>query len=103
MTLLLSLFKITFIVMVVIDWLDIPTDWFNSVASFILKKQTYYRVIKPFSCGLCMTFWVCLIYVAVKGLLCFDTFFYCICFAVVEPFLYLLFCKIETFIRMILQ
>lgn len=103
MTLLLSLLKITFIVMVVIDWLDIPTELFNGLASFILKKQTYYRVIKPFSCGLCMTFWVCFIYVAVNGLLCFDTFFYCICFAVLEPFLYLLFCKIEVFIRRILQ
>lgn len=63
-TLALSIILINFIIVFIIEFSGIITD----ISKFIWryshpgKQWTYQMIRKPWSCGLCLTFWITLIY-----------------------------------------
>lgn len=99
---LLIMLKITIIVTLVVEWWCVPTELYNSLMTRLLGRPTHYVLIKPFSCGVCMTFWSCLTYVLLYNFN-FDCVFFCFIFAYIEPFIYCFINKVDFLIRYILK
>ena len=64
--LLLQLFSIAFILCFIIDYSGFIDELENIIT--VLTKSTFkVHIPKPFSCSLCMTFWVCSLYLILIG------------------------------------
>lgn len=65
---ILRLFYIAIIIVYAIDVSPFYRDVTGAIASRLTKGRTHEPIrLKPFSCSLCMTFWVGLIYLIIKG------------------------------------
>lgn len=64
----LNIFLLTLLIVFIID----TTDFYETVSTAIIKALTHGKLkqpkyIKPFSCSLCLSWWVGLVYVCIAG------------------------------------
>lgn len=67
MTIYAQLPIVAAIVVYIVDVSGFTDSWKAALARFIRRPETALRPIKPFDCGLCMTWWCCLIWALVHG------------------------------------
>ena len=58
---------VALIVVYVVDVSGFTESWKGAVARFIRRPEWALRALRPFDCGLCMTWWACLIYPLFAG------------------------------------
>lgn len=56
---------VAFIVVYIVDVSGFTDSWRGALARALHIREL--RPLKPFDCSLCMTWWVCLIYAAIRG------------------------------------
>jgi hypothetical protein len=55
------------IVVYIVDVSGFTDSWKAALAALIKRPAWALKPIKPFDCGLCMTWWCCLIWALIKG------------------------------------
>lgn len=67
MSIYLQLPIVAAIVVYIVDVSGFTQSWRGLVARFLKVREEYLRPLKPFDCGLCMTWWCCLGYALLAG------------------------------------
>lgn len=67
MSIYLQLPIVAAIVVYIVDVSGFTQSWRGLVARFLKIHEEALRPLKPFDCGLCMTWWTCLIYALASG------------------------------------
>lgn len=61
----IDILMVAFITIYIVDLSGFTQSWRDLVARFLKVKAL--KPLPPFDCGLCMTWWVCIIYTIVTG------------------------------------
>ena len=61
------LFLVALVTIYIVDISGFTQSWRSALARFLKISESSMRPLKPFDCGLCMTWWVCLIYPMFTG------------------------------------
>ena len=67
MNLYLELTLLALVTVYAVDVSGFTQSWRSLVARFLHVHEEALRPLKPFDCGLCMTWWTCLIYAIASG------------------------------------
>ena len=71
MAIYIELLLVALVTIYIVDISGFTESWRDALARWL--KVTSLRPLKPFDCGLCMTWWVCLIYALCVGQLSIGT------------------------------
>ena len=71
MSIYIELLLVALVTIYIVDISGFTESWRDALARWL--KVASLRPIKPFDCGLCMTWWVCLIYALCVGQLSIGT------------------------------
>lgn len=63
---IIDLILVALVTIYIVDLSGFTENWLNILSNYRGRKITG---LKPFSCSLCMVWWVCLIYAAIAGIL----------------------------------
>ena len=63
---IIDLILVALVTIYIVDLSGFTENWLNILSNYSGRKITG---LKPFSCSLCMVWWVCLIYAAIAGIL----------------------------------
>ena len=63
---IIDLILVALVTIYIVDLSGFTETWLNILSNYSGRKITG---LKPFSCSLCMVWWVCLIYAAIAGIL----------------------------------
>ena len=61
------LLLVALITIYIVDISGFTQSWRSALAGFLKMDEKNMRELTPFDCGLCMTWWVCLIYALCVG------------------------------------
>lgn len=63
----IDLLLVAFITIYIVDISGFTESWRTALARSLKISESAMRPLKPFDCGKCMTWWVCLIYTICTG------------------------------------